>query len=213
MALNNRGGVVMFCKNCGTENSDSSLRCSKCNAYLKSSDSPLDGTGRVKVVSYFVLLCMLLFFGIIPLIVSFVAIYLMKKDKSFKAIENSRKFLYGYLAFVGIVYFVVSIGKGEPVILLLSVACLIFPLIENYLFYKPLEEHQNWIIQYGIFADKPNEQSLLDVTKEKIQAFQKPQSCNVADELLKWKSLLDQGVITQEEFNKLKTKLMNGEKA
>ncbi len=202
----------MFCKNCGTENSDSSLRCSKCNAYLKSSDSPLDGTGRVKVVSYFVLLCMLLFFGIIPLIVSFVAIYLMKKDKSFKAIENSRKFLYGYLVLVGIFYMLAA-ATSEPEFLGYSVVCLLFPLIENYLFYKPLEEHQDWIIRYGIFADKPNEQSLLDVTKEKIQAFQKPQSCNVADELLKWKSLLDQGVITQEEFNKLKTKLMNGEKA
>jgi len=198
----------MFCKNCGTENSDSSLRCSKCNAYLKSSDSPLDGTGRVKVVSYFVLLCMLLFFGIIPLIVSFVAIYLMKKDKSFKAIENSRKFLYGYLVLVGISYMLAAAIK-EPKFLVVSVFFLLFPLIVNYLFYKPLEEHQDWIIRYGIFADKPNEQSLLDVTKEKIQAFQKPQSCNVADELLKWKSLLDQGVITQEEFDSRKNQLLS----
>jgi hypothetical protein len=132
----------------------------------------------------------------------------MKKDKSFKAIENSRKFLYGYLVLVGISYMLAAAIK-EPKFLVVSVFFLLFPLIVNYLFYKPLEEHQDWIIRYGIFADKPNEQSLLDVTKEKIQAFQKPQSCNVADELLKWKSLLDQGVITQEEFDSRKNQLLS----
>lgn len=35
----------MYCKECGTENSDNSLRCKQCNAYLKSSDSPLTGCG------------------------------------------------------------------------------------------------------------------------------------------------------------------------
>jgi len=42
----------MYCKECGTENQDDSLRCIKCNVYLKSSDSPLTGGNRTKIISF-----------------------------------------------------------------------------------------------------------------------------------------------------------------
>lgn len=97
---------------------------------------------------------------------------------------------------------------GGAGLILTPIAVMIFMGIFNVLFFRPMEEHQNWIVQHGIFSDKPNEQSLLDSAKEKMQTFQKPQSCNVADELLKWKLLLDQGVITEEEFSARKEKLL-----
>lgn len=93
-------------------------------------------------------------------------------------------------------------------VILTPIAVILFMGIFNTLFFRPMEEHQNWIVHQGIFSDKPNEQSMLDSAKEKIQNFQKPQSCSVADELLKWKSLLDQGVITEEEFSARKEKLL-----
>jgi len=42
----------MYCKECGTENQDDSLRCIKCNVYLKSSGSPLTGGNRTKIISF-----------------------------------------------------------------------------------------------------------------------------------------------------------------
>ncbi len=87
-------------------------------------------------------------------------------------------------------------------------AVILLMWIFDILFFKPLEEHQEWILQHGIFADKPNEKSMIDTTKEILQSCKKSQSCSIADELLKWKSLLDQGVITEEEFNAKKEKLL-----
>lgn len=100
-------------------------------------------------------------------------------------------------------------GSG---LVLTPLIVMLFMWIFNTLYFRPMEEHQNWVIQHGIFADGPNEKSLLtsliNSTREKIQSFQKQQTCSVADELLKWKSLLDQGVITEEEFNAKKEKLL-----
>jgi hypothetical protein len=93
-------------------------------------------------------------------------------------------------------------------VVLTPIAVMLFMGIFNALFFRPMEEHKNWIIKHGIFSDKPNETSILGSAREKIQTFQNPQSGSVADELLKWKSLLDQGVITNEEFNERKEKLL-----
>lgn len=194
----------MFCKECGIKNSDDAFKCINCGTYLKSSDSPLDGTERVKVALYFVLVCISNIFGIIPLLISLAAIYIMKKDKSFDAIKNFRKFIYGYLISFVIFFLSVADLRGEEVAIIF-VASLIFIWAENYLFYEPLEAHQDWIIKHGIFSDKPNEKSIIKSMKE---AFQKPQSCSIADELLKWKALLDQGVITEEEFNQRRDSLL-----
>lgn len=226
----------MFCKNCGTENQDDSLRCVNCGTYLKLTNSPLTGGDRVKVISFFILILFpffMLFGGIIITLIILGSIYIMKKDKSFTPILKAKKYTKIYLvilalaitALVSTYYYdrndytynydynqnitqetAMVAGAG---IVLTPIAVMILMGIFNALFFRPIEEHQNWIIQHGIFSDKPNEQSILDSAKEKILTFQKLQSCNVADELLKWKSLLDQGVITEEEFNSRKEKLLN----
>ena len=98
---------------------------------------------------------------------------------------------------------IASAGLG-----LTPIVVVILMWIFNALYFRTMEEHQNWVVHHGIFSDKPNEQSILESAKEKIQTFQKPQACGVADELLKWKSLLDQGVITEEEFSARKEKLL-----
>lgn len=211
----------MFCKNCGTENQDDSLRCVSCGTYLKLTDSPLKGADRVKVISFFILILFpffMLFGGIVITLIILGSIYIMKKDKSFSPIRKAQKYIKTYLVILALAVATAStaaiyynsetalvVGAG---LILPPIAVMIFMGIFNALFFRPMEEHQNWIIKNGIFSDKPNEQSMLDNAKEKIQNFQKPQTCSAADELLKWKSLLDQGVITEEEFSARKEKLL-----
>lgn len=80
--------------------------------------------------------------------------------------------------------------------------------IFNSLFFRPLEEHKNWIIKHGVFSDEKNTKS--DSTN--IVGRDNLSSYSVADEMLKWNDLLEKGLISKEEFAKAKNKLMNGEK-
>ena len=78
--------------------------------------------------------------------------------------------------------------------------------IFNSLFFRPLEEHKNWIIKNGIFSDEKNIKS--DSTN--IVGRDNLSSYSVADEILKWNDLLEKGLISKEEFANAKAKLMNG---
>lgn len=179
----------------------------------------------------------MLFGGIVITLITLGSIYVMKKDKSFAPILNAKKYIKVYLVILALgtttlttaIYYdenkyvnkydydhltdnqnintetALVAGAG---LILTPIAVMMLMGLFNALFFRPMEEHQNWIIQHGIFADKPNEKSTIDNIKEKLQDLQKQPSCSVADELLKWKSLLDQGVITEEEFSVRKEKLL-----
>jgi D-alanyl-lipoteichoic acid acyltransferase DltB (MBOAT superfamily) len=83
-----------------------------------------------------------------------------------------------------------------------------FMFIFNSLFFRPLEEHKNWIVKNGIFSDEKNEES----SSTNIVGRDNLSSYSVADEMLKWNDLLEKELISKEEFEKAKNKLMNGEK-
>ena len=58
----------------------------QCNTYLKSSDSPLTGGDRVKIISFFAFLILpFAWFGcsVLIIIIAIFALYIMKKDQSF----------------------------------------------------------------------------------------------------------------------------------
>ena len=235
----------MFCKECGVENQDENIRCKICNTYLQSSDSPLSGGDRVKVIAFFAFLILPFgWFGgsSVIIFIALFELYIMKKDQSFTPIINAKKWIKVYLVVLVLVmatittalyydekaYDRVHVGTewydtkevyneninvetamvAGAVLLATPIVVSFFMSIFNNLFFKPLEEHKNWILEHGIFADKPYEKSILDIATEKLQSFQKPQSYSIADELLKWKALLDQGIITEEEFNTKKEKLL-----
>ncbi|MBU1668870.1 hypothetical protein KKC13_10675 [bacterium] len=233
----------MYCKECGTENSDNSLRCKQCNAYLKSSDSPLTGGDRTKIIAFFAFL--ILPFGwlggsILIILIAIFGLYIMKKDQSFKPILNAKKWMKVYLVVLAlsittIVTFAYYHGntnsswdypndipkkKHEKNMMTHSmfitaagliatpIAVGFFMFVFNSLFFRPLEEHQNWITKNGVFSDENS--SKKDSTN--IVGRDNLSSYSVADEMLKWNALLEKGLITKEEFDKAKTKLMNGEK-
>ncbi|MCB4773468.1 MAG: SHOCT domain-containing protein [Sulfurovum sp.] len=232
----------MYCKECGAENQDDSLRCSKCNAYLKSSDSPLTGGDRVKIISFFAFLILpFVWFGgsVLIILIAIIALYIMKKDQSFTPIINAKKYMKAYLIVVSLlitllisfVYYDENTGywhrddmkiegyekkiitqsamiTGGGIIIATPITVGFLMFIFNSLFFRPLEEHKNWIIKNGIFSDEKNIKS----GSTNIVGRDNLSSYSVADEMLKWNDLLEKGLISKEEFEKAKAKLLNGEK-
>lgn len=234
----------MYCKECGTENSDNSLRCKQCNTYLKSSDSPLTGGDRTKIIAFFAFLILpFAWFGgsVIIILIALFGLYIMKKDQSFTPIINAKKWMKVYLVVLAlsittIVTFAYyhdntnsswdypdDIPKEKHEKNMMTHSALIagggliatpiavgfFMFVFNSLFFRPLEEHQNWITKNSVFSDEKSSKN--DSTN--IVGRDNLSSYSVADEMLKWNALLEKGLITKEEFDKAKTKLMNGEKA
>lgn len=85
----------MFCKECGTENLDTQVECIKCKTIINN-NLPLNGTERIMIIGFFVLLLGTLFLGIIPIIFFLTTIYIIKKDKSFNIIKNIIKINIAY---------------------------------------------------------------------------------------------------------------------
>ena len=217
----------MFCKECGTENIKTQVECMKCKTIINS-NLPLDGTERVMVIGFFVGLVATIFFGIIPIIICLGLIFIIKKDKSIKSLESGKKIFLGYLILLGFILsiscFVVAQDYAEYTserylryarnynilgLIVVPLGAYLIYLISNILFFNIIKKHEEWIINNGIFADLKDEKSFIEKTTEKIQTIQK-ESTNTADELLKWAELKEKGLITDEEFQKGKEKILEG---
>ena len=218
----------MFCKECGTENIKTQVECMKCKTIINS-NLPLDGTERVMIIGFFVGLVATIFFGIIPIIICLGLIFIIKKDKSIKSLESGKKIFLGYLILLGFILsiscFVVAQDYAEYSsserylryarnynilgLIVVPLGAYLIYLISNILFFNIIKRHEEWIINNGIFADFKDEKSFIEKTTEKIQIIQK-ESTNTADELLKWAELKEKGLITDEEFQKAKEKILEG---
>ena len=218
----------MFCKECGTENIKTQVECMKCKTIINS-NLPLDGTERIMIIGYFVGLVATIFFGIIPIIICLGLIFIIKKDKSIKSLESGKKIFLGYLIILGFILsiscFVVAQDYAEFSsserylryarnynilgLIVVPLGAYLIYLISNILFFNIIKKHEEWIINNGIFADFKGEKSFIEKTTEKIQTIQK-ESTNTADELLKWAELKEKGLITDEEFQKAKEKILEG---
>ena len=217
----------MFCKECGTENIKTQVECMKCKTIINS-NLPLDGTERIMIIGYFVGLVATIFFGIIPIIICLGLIFIIKKDKSIKSLESGKKIFLGYLILLGFILsiscFVVAQDYAEYSserylryarnyyilgLIVIPLGVNLIYLISNILFFNIIKKHEEWIINNGIFADFKDEKSFIEKTTEKMQTIQK-ESTNTADELLKWAELKEKGLITDEEFQKAKEKILEG---
>ncbi|MHA3093335.1 SHOCT domain-containing protein [Acinetobacter brisouii] len=165
--------------------------------------------------------CFLFFWGVLPTILLFVAYLLSRRDKDLsmlnKAITFARR--YAFLSIVIGVGIIVFIGLFDTdsdymsdflknaflgVVLILGIGlCYIFFL--NYLFRNPLNRYQAFVAENGIFGSSVRSQKELSILKtENMKSY------SVADELLKWKELKDQGLVTEKEFEEMKRKIMGG---
>lgn len=92
-------------------------------------------------------------------------------------------------------------------LILMPIAIALFMWVFNILYFKPLEKHREWVVINGIFADKEKDEHILGTTG--IIGRDNLSSYSIADEMIKWNDMLEKGLITQEEFDKAKQRLLN----
>ncbi|MCT7486940.1 SHOCT domain-containing protein [Aliarcobacter cryaerophilus] len=205
----------MFCKECGTENIDTQVECIKCKTIINS-NLPLDGTERVMISSFLFLLVASSFFfgfGIILTFIYLAFFYISKKDKKIKYLYNVKKILLLYICTLLVISIITALAVRYNdvtyTILIILLTNSIIYFLSDILYFNIIKRHEKWILNNGIFADYKGEKSFIEKTTEKIQTIKK-ESTNTADELLKWAELKEKGLITDEEFQKGKEKILNG---
>ena len=205
----------MFCKECGTENLDNQVECIKCEIIINN-NLPLDGSDRTKIIAFFALLIlpfMWLGGSVVVLLIVIFSIYIMKKDKKFEPILKAKEYIKIYLILVVVVLVLIGLANlkydGWILIIISLVAYPVLIKMFDFLFFEILTKHSKWILNNGIFADYKGEKSFIEKTTEKIQTI-KQEPKNLTDELLKWAELKEKGLITDEEFKKVKEKILDG---
>ena len=205
----------MFCKECGTENIDTQVECIKCKTIINS-NLPLDGTERVMISSFLFLLVASSFFfgfGIILTFIYLAFFYISKKDKKIKYLYNVKKILLLYICTLLVISIITALAVRYNdvtyTILIILLTNSIIYFLSDILYFNIIKRHEKWILNNGIFADFKGEKSFIEKTTEKIQTIKK-ESTNTADELLKWAELKEKGLVTDEEFQKAKEKILEG---
>ena len=102
-----------------------------------------------------------------------------------------------------------SYGNGfkEEMMIVFSVVgvlAFVYKLALKKLLHEPLLAHKEWVELNGVFSSKPKNQgsSEIDIIKgERLKSF------SVADELIKWARLKEDGHISEQEFNDARKKL------
>jgi ribosomal protein L40E len=220
---------VIFCKECGEKNDINSVQCKKCGTVMKTVNAPLSGEERLRIVGFFTFLVLPFFwFGgsVIIVVIVIASLYVMKKDKNFTVITKAREYIKYYLAFIVYVPLIVAtpaliidlFNRGYADDKLYAGLSIIFgfliakPIVNlfmrmfDYLYFSILREHKDWIMEHCMFSNKTvikNDNAIDIIGRDKLNSF------SVADELLKWNSLLEKGLITQDEFDEAKQKLLN----
>jgi fatty acid desaturase len=189
---------------------------------------PMTSSEQGKILIFTLFLIPAIFFGVgvIPAIFLIYGVFMMRKNEDFAYIETSVKYMkiYLYLAtialwvFAGILYidecdseFNVCMKNGdleEPFIaVLLSFLPVFYFAILNSLFLSPLRAHRDWVSINGIFSSKKKSAAGL-MSEPDIIKGEKMKQFSVADELLKWAKLKEDGHITEQEFNEARSKLL-----
>jgi hypothetical protein len=98
-----------------------------------------------------------------------------------------------------------------PAFIIPTVPILYIWMLHN-LFYIPLSRHKDWVVANGIFATTeakekvPRTTPLISLPNFSIKTSS---SLSVADELVKLNKLKEAGLVTQDEFDKLRKALLN----
>ncbi len=125
-------------------------------------NGPLTSNEKLCVVLFWILSIPLLASGVavVPTLLIFYAIYMMKKDNDFSNIESVVKFteITLILAFgvCAIAWFNLSIGGGYPEAFpIYTIMVGVYFLLYHFLFYVPLKAHSKWVESNHIFSNKP----------------------------------------------------------
>jgi len=190
-------------------------------------NQPLSSSDQGKLLIFSLLLAPSIVFlvGVIPAIFLAFGLYMMKKNQDFSSIDTAVKNFKGFTwlaiigcaissLYLGYMYFTnkyswVSYDNPFIVSLMFSAIAIAYLIAVEFLFYRPLKLHSEWVAVNGVFstkrksAKKTDGESKLEIIKgEKLKQY------SVADELLKWAKLKEDGHISEDEFNEARVKLL-----
>ena len=192
-------------------------------------NEPLSALEHLKIVIFLPLLIPSVFpylLGIIPVLFLAFGYYMMKKNSDFSSLEVSVKAAKIYYIIVMIISILVTaynlvsyINYGnnwddhyDELILIfgiISVISFAYYIALNYLYFTPLQNHSEWVVANGLFSNKPkttpqaNPKNGIDILQS-----QKLKQYSVADELVKWAKLKEDGHISDDEFDEARSKLL-----
>lgn len=182
---------------------------------------------RVGLFAALMMLAIALIAGILPALVLLWGWFMLRRNRDFAYVETSVTVVKGllYLAIAGCViamlmnvYWYATVdpiffGNGYRrehvewglLSLLAAGVPVAYLLALHFLYLAPLRAHREWVEQHGVLATKPR---ALSNHKADTAKGAEHDATSVADELLKWVALKENGHISDEEFNEARRKLL-----
>ncbi len=192
------------------------------------SNLPLNSNDQSKILIFGLLMLPTIVFlvGVIPVLFLAFGIYMMKRNEDFSHIVTATRNFRGYviLILIGCLIFPALLAaflaivnrsiSGQFYFILAGCVgavgtCLVYLYFLNFLFINPLSRHSEWVELNGIFSTKQKKVSEAVALGElNIIKGEKLKQYSVADELIKWAKLKEDGHISDEEFDEARKKLL-----
>jgi hypothetical protein len=190
------------------------------------SNQPLNSSEQSKLLIFSLLLApaVLLGVGVIPALFLAFGIFMTKKHEDFSHISTAVRNFRGYTllfllgSIMAAAYCATTLNEedswerydeeflGWTIVAAICVAYLIFVKV---LFLNPLANHKSWVEVNGMFSTKPRGgKASIGVVEMDIIKGERLKQYSVADELLKWAKLKEDGHISEAEFNEARAKLL-----
>jgi hypothetical protein len=190
------------------------------------SDSPLTSNASAKIFTFalFNLLAILCFgIGLIPSLFVLVGLHLMRKKQDFSYLTSFTNFakVYSFLVFLTMLILYLNQtsinewledlkqGNDDAFSILVVLIPLLYYLSFDFLFYKHLKKHQNWVVENfklpWLGAKKDSLPSSDDMPSKHGN---ESQTSLLADQLEKLARLKNENLISESEYQKAKTKLL-----
>jgi hypothetical protein len=189
-------------------------------------NQPLNSSDQSKILIFALLLAPSVVFGVgaIPALFIGFGIFMMKKNEDFSHVSTAVRNFRGYtsLLLVGCIlsaaYCATTLNaedswrrQDEELIISLIFAgiCIVYLTIVKTLFLNPLTSHSEWVEVNGMFSAKAKSDPKTKTESEvNIIKGEKLKQYSVADELIKWGKLKEDGHISEDEFNEAREKLL-----
>lgn len=173
------------------------------------------------------LLSILCYVGVIPALFLAFGIFMMKKNEDFSHVTTAARNFRGYFSLIltGCIIFAAycatTLNAKDSwrrlddeffTSLVIAGICVAYLFFVKLLFINPLSDHSEWVEINGIFATKPkNTSGAVALGEVDIIKGKNLKKYSVADELIKWAKLKEDGHISEEEFNEARKKLLKRE--
>lgn len=190
--------------------------------------SPISSSayGRLFIFILLVLLSSVVLLGIVPLIMLIFGLLMADRKRDSGYIGFASRVIDGYaqlvfaLSFVTTAYYIYEYANHEysyyhgsdvEQILtfgIITVGALAMMVAQKYLFLQPLVAHSDWIDSHGVFRSKARPKTAKSNAPSRLQVRKYRTGQSVADELMKWGKLRDDGHISDAEFFEMKDQLL-----